>query len=214
MALAHPHDIRRLALQMLYQFDARGEEDIDAIKASLLEASDDPAGRYPGAWAVTSPNDPESHRRAFELAREAWLRRDVADRLASEAAPGWPTSRQPAMDRNVIRLCWHEMSGGVVPPKVAVNQAIELAKEFGTDRSAAFLNGVLDRLMRIALRSQESPDDDATAQVEAALRADEDQDETERSAGTTRPAPTTNDDAAALDTSHAVEHTEFWSSDH
>ncbi len=146
-----PHDIRRLALQMLYQLDARQGEDADAIRDSLLNAAR--GERFSGPWAVPTLDDPSAHRQAFNTALAAWNARSQADQMATALAPEWPTHRQPVVDRNVIRLCWYEMTEGGVPPKAAVNEAIELAKEFGTDRSGAFLNGVLDRMLKRVLNA-------------------------------------------------------------
>jgi len=147
--------VRRLALQMLYQIDARGVDDFESITGSLREAADDPAQRFEGPWRVLAPADPNEHHEAFERAKAAWAERDEADRIASELSPAWPTHRQPVLDRNVIRLCWFEMTRGGIPPKVAVNEAIELGKAFGTDRSAHFLNGVLDKMLRMVREGHE-----------------------------------------------------------
>lgn len=147
---AHPRDIRRLALQMLYQIDARDGEDLDKIRASMIEAGADPDGRFQDLWSVETLDDPRDHQAAFEKALGAWETRNEADARASSLSPEWPTHRQPVMDRNVIRLCWYEMTRGNVPAKVAVNEAIEMGKQFGTERSAPFLNGVLDKMLKMA----------------------------------------------------------------
>ena len=142
---------------MLYQLDARQGEDAESIRDSLLNAARDPNNQFTGAWAVPTLANPADHRKAFRTALGAWNARPDADRIATELAPEWPTHRQPVVDRNVIRLCWYEMTEGNVPPKAAVNEAIELAKEFGTDRSGAFLNGVLDRMLKRVLNAETKP---------------------------------------------------------
>lgn len=152
------HDTRRLALQMLYQLDARQGEDAESIRDSLLNAARDPGDQFTGPWSVPTLDDPTAHRRAFSTALAAWNARIEADTIATSLAPEWPTHRQPVVDRNVIRLCWYEMTQGHVPPKAAVNEAIELAKEFGTDRSGAFLNGVLDRMLKRVLNAGAAAD--------------------------------------------------------
>jgi len=126
-----PRDIRELALQALYQLDARGGDDssLDDIRPDL-------------------PMIEAQRREAFDLAKAAYADRDRADAMASELAPKWPTARQPMIDRNLIRLCWCEMTTGHAPAKVAVNEAIELAKRYSTDKSPAFINGVLDKMMK------------------------------------------------------------------
>lgn len=164
MSTPTPHHIRRLALQMLYQLDARQGEDAESIRDSLLNAALDPGDQFSGAWAVPTLDDPAAHRKAFETALAAWNARAQADQIATALAPEWPTHRQPVVDRNVIRLCWYEMNEGGVPPKAAVNEAIELAKEFGTDRSGAFLNGVLDRMLKRVLNAEHESDADGSGE--------------------------------------------------
>jgi len=129
--MANPRDIRELALQALYQLDARGGED-----EALSEIRSD------------VPMTDEQRAEAFDLARDAYARREQADAMATELAPNWPTNRQPMIDRNLIRLCWCEMTTGHAPAKVAVNEAIELAKRYSTEKSPAFVNGVLDKMMK------------------------------------------------------------------
>jgi N utilization substance protein B len=129
--VANPRDIRELALQALYQLDARGGDDseLNEIQAEHGLANAERAA-------------------AFDLARAAYADRERADAMASELAPKWPTTRQPAIDRNLIRLAWCEMTTAHAPAKVAVNEAIELAKRYSTDKSPAFINGVLDKMMK------------------------------------------------------------------
>jgi transcription antitermination protein NusB len=128
-------DIRRLAMQLLYQIDVRGEADLPAIIETLEE--DDEAF-----------DDHETRADAIELAEAAWGTRRDADALATELAPDWPTHRQPPIDRAILRLCYHEMKSGRTPVKVAINEAVELAKHFGAQSSPAFINGVLDKIAK------------------------------------------------------------------
>lgn len=125
-------DIRRLAMQVLYQIDLRGEADRDAIRESLDDGPDDAA--------IAAE--------AFELAWAAWAGRAAADAAVSALADEWPTHRQPPVDRAILRLAHHEMATDRVPLKIAINEAVELAKTFGGEHSPAFVNGVLDKLAR------------------------------------------------------------------
>ena len=125
-------DVRRCALQALYQFDS-GNLDEAAVRRSLEEA----------------PGDPEIHDRGFELAMNAWQHRQEADGALAVFAEDWPTYRQPVVDRSLLRLAHYEMTRGETPPKVAINEAVELAKEFSTEKSASFINGVLDKVYRL-----------------------------------------------------------------
>lgn len=130
--MATSRDIRRCAIQALYQFDAGNADSDETIKASLVD----------------SPGDMDAHARGFELAKEAWSDHDRADAAVAELSPEWPTHRQPAVDRSILRLAHYEMLSGKTPPKVAINEAVELAREFSTEKSPAFINGVLDRILK------------------------------------------------------------------
>jgi N utilization substance protein B len=73
------------------------------------------------------------------------------DEIISKAAPHWPIEQMPVVDRNVLRLGTYELLFGnkeAVPPKVAINEAIELAKGFGGENSGSFVNGVLGAIFR------------------------------------------------------------------
>ncbi|MHC4219598.1 MAG: 6,7-dimethyl-8-ribityllumazine synthase [Planctomycetota bacterium] len=124
-------DIRRCALQALYQFDA-GASPAEAVRQSLDE----------------SPGNPDAHEKGYQLAVQAWAHREAADAAVAEISPDWPTYRQPAIDRSLLRLAYYEMAEGGTPPKVAINEAVELAKEFSTDKSPLFINGVLDKIYK------------------------------------------------------------------
>lgn len=130
--LPKQRDIRRLAMQILYQMDLRGPADAQAIRQGLED----------------SPDSPELCRQAYELAQAAWEQHAEADSLATQIAPHWPTHRQPAVDRAILRLGYYEMASGRTPVKVAVNEAIELAKRFCSEQGPAFINGVLDKIAK------------------------------------------------------------------
>lgn len=167
---ATPREIRRLAFQTLYQLDARGvgqpasgeriataealTEEAETVLTGLLADADETA-RY-SAGEI---------RKAFLLASAAYADRARADAFMFEAAPGWPAHRQAAVDRAILRLAHHEMVSGAAPPKVAVNEAVELAKEFSTEKSPAFVNGLLDKLLKQVLKE---PADQPPAQGEGA----------------------------------------------
>ena len=88
------------------------------------------------------------HNKGFELAEQAWALREEADAVVAELTPDWPTYRQPVVDRNILRLAYFEITSPQIPPKVAINEAVELAKEFSTDKSSLFINGVLDKIYK------------------------------------------------------------------
>jgi len=127
--MSHPHETRRAALLALCQFDAGQAEDLDAVRAGLE-----------GADVAPDIIDP-----AITMASAVWEARAEIDAETGELTVDWPGHRQPLVDRCLIRLaCW-ELRTGRVPPKVAITEAIELAREFSTEHSPKFLNGVLDR---------------------------------------------------------------------
>ena len=135
--MATPHEIRRRALQALYQLDARGEADAGAIRDTL----DDAEGFS------------ESERqRAWDLARGAYAARRDADIAIQRWAPDWPAHRQPAVDRAIIRMGCFELASGA-SPAIVINEAVELAKEFSTERSPPFVNAVLDRVAKAAAQT-------------------------------------------------------------
>lgn len=125
-------EARRCALQALFQFDMVESPDHDLVRRSLDE----------------SPGTDSDHARGFDLATLAWEFRDEADSAVRPLAPEWPTHRQPVVDRNLLRLAYFEFVHGGVPPKVAINEAVELAKEFGSEKTPRFVNAVLDRIWK------------------------------------------------------------------
>ncbi len=120
---------RRLTMQALYQIDMAGETDPAVLAQSLDDEHDTPEAReFAAGFAVS-----------------AWDARAAYDTLATELSPDWPTHRQPPIDRAIIRLACHEIATGRTPYKVAINEAVNLAKQFGAENSPAFINGVLDK---------------------------------------------------------------------
>lgn len=133
-------DIRRSALQALYQFDCGATTEDEEM---VLDSLDGGAG------------DRESQKVGYDLARRVWEKHAEADEMLASLTVEWPTHRQPVVDRNLLRLGWYEISSGESPPKVAINEAVELAREFSTEKSPLFVNGVLDKVYR--LLREESP---------------------------------------------------------
>jgi transcription antitermination protein NusB len=135
--VALPRDIRRAAFQALYQLDARGVEgegeDLESVRRSMEDVEGLSAGE---------------RGRALELALAAYGAKAEADAQMLELAPDWPAYRQAAVDRAILRLAHFEMCSGRTPPKAAVNEAVELAKAFGTDRSPGFINALPDKVLK------------------------------------------------------------------
>ncbi len=83
------------------------------------------------------------------------------DRSLESISENWRLSRMSATDRNILRLAAYEMMFGDTPPRVAINEAIELAKRYGDQNSPKYVNGVLDRLWQND--SQKNPDANASS---------------------------------------------------
>jgi N utilization substance protein B len=123
---------RELALQFLYQLDLRGESD--------------PASSAEEFWS-RHPVDIEVRDFADVLVRGTMLHRGKIDELITQYAEHWDLERMAVVDRNILRAGIFELLWTTdVPPKVAINEAIEVAKKFGTQESSRFINGILDRI--------------------------------------------------------------------
>jgi transcription antitermination factor NusB len=131
--MAMPREIRRLAFQTLYQLDARQGADVEEVRATLEDQD---------------KFRPKERDRAFATAAAAWEHRAEADAAMVELAPEWPTHRQAAIDRTILRLAYYEMTRGGVAPKIVVNEAVELAKSFSAEKSPAFVNALLDKILK------------------------------------------------------------------
>lgn len=107
--------------------------------------------RLPLADAVTrlarlTGPDPLVYDQAEALAQAVMTERDELDRHAAEAAEHWRLERIAAVERNILRIGIHELLKGEVPPKVAIDEAVQLAHLFGGAKAPSFVNGVLDRV--------------------------------------------------------------------
>jgi N utilization substance protein B len=120
---------REFAMQVLFLWDNNGAS--DPLLAAQVGTDD-------------SALDDETRRIGMEMVSQAWNSRETIDAWIERLAPNWPPRRQPHVDRSIIRLAMWELSNTQTPPKVVIDQAIELAKNYSTDQSPAFVNGVLD----------------------------------------------------------------------
>lgn len=136
--MANRHLQRSLAMQCLFEWDFRGRKD-ESVNPILHHNVEEFA---PGI-------------EASDFAENLFLgtirELPVIDKLIEKCAPEWPIDQVAVVDRNVLRLGIFELMFGnydEVPPKVAINEAIELAKSFGSDSSPRFVNGVLGTIYR------------------------------------------------------------------
>ena len=137
---------RIVALQTLYEYEFRIQSEgasinVDDILSRNLE-------RY-----KTTIDD-----KGFvdSLIKGVLKEQDDLDAKIQPIAPEWPIDQIARIDRNILRIGMYELlhKGDVVPPKVAINEAVELAKAFGSDNSSKFINGVLGTAFRTLVEEE------------------------------------------------------------
>jgi N utilization substance protein B len=114
---------RRTALFLLYQWDLTGQP-----LASLYEGT-------PDEFAIS-------------LARAVAKRAEELDRRITEVSDEWPADRLGTLERNILRIGVYELEEKTVPPEVAINEAVVLAKRYATEEAARLVNGILGRIER------------------------------------------------------------------
>lgn len=131
---------RIVALQTLYEYEFRMEcsdssADVDTILTNNL-------GRYDSAI-----DDKDF---VISLVKGVLNEKTGLDEKIQPIAPEWPIDQIARIDRNILRIGLYELlfKADVIPPKVAINEAVELAKAFGSDNSSKFINGVLGTAYR------------------------------------------------------------------
>lgn len=153
---------REMAVQMLYQQEMGGSS-LDQVFASFepegfideaaaLDGDDDPD---PASRSTAATRQGESRKRCLEafgharqLVSGTLERRAELDELIRRQALNWRLERMPTIDRNILRLALYEMFYGQGVPKIVVlDEAIELAKKFGSEDSSRFINGLLDGIL-------------------------------------------------------------------
>jgi len=126
---------RIAALQILYEVDGARHDPVLALENRLQEA----------------PLSPTAEAFARKLIDGVLENRAEIDKIISTHAPAWPIIQMAMMDRSILRVALFEiLMGGETPPKVAINEAVELGKLFGADSSPRFVNGVLGSVMKSA----------------------------------------------------------------
>ena len=110
----------------------------------------------------------------FGLANGVVENQAKLDRELQPLAPEWPLDTIAAIDRNILRIGLYELEIRVVPPKVVINEAVELAKAFGSDNSSKFINGVLGTAFKqLGLNNEEGEHEGSKSQVESQTNASE-----------------------------------------
>jgi N utilization substance protein B len=123
---------RGLALEVLYEAEMARHDPFPILQRRLQE------GDYAADVAEF----------AMALLTGVAAHREGVDQTITEHAPGWPLAQVAPVDASILRLGAYELLFGGSPAKVAINEAVELAKEYGSDSSARFVNGVLGAIAR------------------------------------------------------------------
>lgn len=129
--MAGRSEARRFALQMLYLFDQNPEADQERVQVELRRQFTDAALRDFG-WSLISG----------VIGARAEL-----DEVICRTATNWRLDRMAPTDRNVLRMGLYEMTRMGTPAAVVIDESIEIAREFGTENSGSFVNGILDKLI-------------------------------------------------------------------
>ncbi len=129
------HRAREVALQILYEIDLVGHSPEEALKNIL------------GRTEVSQEVD----NFVRDLVQGVIQNREQIDQNIRDFAPAWPLEQISVVDRNILRLAIFEiLLDNKIPVKVAINEAVELAKTFGSDNSSRFINGVLGSISSLA----------------------------------------------------------------
>ncbi len=146
--MANRHLARTVAMQSLFEWDFNGKQgDLNTITKNNLQQF------------AQHLDDTEF---VFALVNGVAENQPKIDEIIAKTAPEWPIDQITVVDRNVLRLGIYElMFLKQVPPKVAINEAVELAKSFGGESSGKFLNGVLGTLYK-----EIAPEDNEPEQAE------------------------------------------------
>ncbi|MHC4172260.1 MAG: transcription antitermination factor NusB [Planctomycetota bacterium] len=124
---------RELAMQALYQLDVQGPDLFELLGRSFTEAETDEFVR----------------KLALDWTKGTWENLKQCDELIVASTIKWKFTRLSPVDKGILRLAVYQLKFCPdIPPKVVINEAIELAKKFSTDKSPAFVNGVLDAILK------------------------------------------------------------------
>lgn len=123
---------REFALQMLFEWDMTRQK---------------PARVEQHFWKTARAAE-ETRKFAHQLFEGAVSQADAADSLVAELSDNWRLERIAPIDRSILRLAIYELRFGTAPPKVVIDEALELAKKFSSEEAPAFLNGILDAALK------------------------------------------------------------------
>ncbi|MGC4191516.1 MAG: transcription antitermination factor NusB [Thermomicrobiales bacterium] len=143
--LSRRHHGRVLAMQMLFEQDV-AQHDLGDILERMQTDSDEPVPAITGEYAA-------------KLTTGIQTSREAIDARIAAAAPAFPVTQLASIDRNVMRIAIWEMVTNEVPVRVAINEAVEIAKHYGGPSSGKFVNGVLGTIAKTLAREKAEPVD-------------------------------------------------------
>jgi transcription antitermination factor NusB len=125
---------RELAMQALYQLDVQGSGLLPHLMAEFFREME---------------ADEQTRKLAWEWTSGTWAQVAEYDEMIAGSTIRWQFSRLSPVDKSILRLSVHQLkSCPEIPPKVVINEAIELAKKYSTEKSGPFVNGVLDAILK------------------------------------------------------------------
>ena len=140
--MAARHRSRKRALQVLFEWDMRGDPVDRAIDHY-----------YESLYSEEAEHQPKPDKFMEELARGTVANSKDIDKQIQAKAEHWRLERMPVVDRNILRLAIYEMLHREdIPPVVSINEAVDIAKKFSTEDSGKFVNGILDKVRGEILR--------------------------------------------------------------
>ncbi len=135
------HRVRVVAMQLLFEVDLT-DHPLDVVVERQMREGEIPV---------------EAQEFFRHLVFGVWEHRAYLDKIIEEAAPNWPVEQMPGVDKAVLRIALYELlidDAEKTPLKAVINEAVELAKQFGSDNSGRFVNGVLGFVVSHYLRGQ------------------------------------------------------------
>ncbi len=148
---------RDVVLQLLYREDLNPSHDMESLREFIGQRLNEDQDLVEFAWS---------------LVNGVLRNREELDQLLAKRAENWSLSRMAATDRNVLRLGAYEILYTDTPGRVAINEAVELARRFGTRQSSTFVNGILDRLLPEHSRSDSPEPSSESATPDAPANGD------------------------------------------
>ncbi len=134
---------RELAMQLIYQLDIQGSEGLGPLDKFFTEADADDSVR----------------KLASEWTKGTWGNLQQCDQLIVASILKWQFGRLSPVDKSILRLAVYQLKFCPdIPPKVVINEAIELAKKFSGEKAPSFVNGVLDAVLKKLASSQSNHD--------------------------------------------------------